>query len=269
MHMRMQIKRKRKTAHAKRMRRPEKPRGFPATSAPQNALASFADVCETADTKPDEVVPSMAEDFATRVRRAREMRELSQAELSGISEINPTTIYRIEAGRSRAHSSTAQKLAKALKVDAQWLLTGDESRAPKPGPSARRATQGGAASHISVRERVAAVEPLELNAEHAVPIAMWNMLAAQALSIGPVTAEETEYLFRQATQESLDADKLEARLWMFRVSESNNDPKVVEAFHAALERQAAEQRAKLRARDGSTEREKPAPNQLKKSKTRK
>ena len=239
-------------------------RGSADTSAPHDALAESAQNCETADTNPAvtaQVETPMTDEFAARVRRARELREISQPELSRLSTVNPATIYRIEAGKSAAHASTVNKIARALRVSAQWLMTGDEELAPKAGPlppSAGPGSFGGGKS--------SGAQWLQDNAQPApVPFEMWKMLAEDPHFIGVVNDRETAWLRDVAERERLDAAQLEVRLFMFRVTESDNDPKLVEALLKLTERQqqAARQQRKRETKDA-----KPAPDTVRKARPR-
>jgi len=57
------------------------------------------------------------------VRRLREIRALSQRELAVLAKLSVTTINRIEVGRCRPMPKTVRKLAKALGVTPEELLT--------------------------------------------------------------------------------------------------------------------------------------------------
>ncbi|MFC2058364.1 helix-turn-helix domain-containing protein [Chloroflexota bacterium] len=57
------------------------------------------------------------------LRRIRELRALSQRELAAKSKINVATVNRIEAGHHKPRPSTIRKLAKALKVEPEELLS--------------------------------------------------------------------------------------------------------------------------------------------------
>lgn len=64
--------------------------------------------------------------FGIRIREAREALGLSQIELAQASSSAQTTISQLETGRRRDMSaSDVFALADALRVDARWLVTGD------------------------------------------------------------------------------------------------------------------------------------------------
>jgi len=60
-----------------------------------------------------------------RLRKTRERRVLTQAELAERSAVLEVTISRIENGHSQPTPKTIRKLAEALGVDATWLRFGE------------------------------------------------------------------------------------------------------------------------------------------------
>lgn len=68
------------------------------------------------------------ETIGARLRNARQRRLLTQEELAKASGIQVVTISRIENDRqeSQPRLTTVRKLAKALEVEAEWLMFGDE-----------------------------------------------------------------------------------------------------------------------------------------------
>ena len=63
------------------------------------------------------------ETFGERVRRAREARYLSQAELAVKAGISKNTLNRIETGKAGAIPRTVRQLAEALGVKPEELAT--------------------------------------------------------------------------------------------------------------------------------------------------
>jgi len=64
--------------------------------------------------------------MAKRVEIARKRKGLSQWELSQLAGLDPSTVHKIETRNSdRVFGTTIIKLAKALEVDAMWLMTGN------------------------------------------------------------------------------------------------------------------------------------------------
>lgn len=61
-------------------------------------------------------------DFASRLRKTRENRELSQSELAREAGMQPSAIAHFEAGRRKPSFDNVRALAKALKVSADYLL---------------------------------------------------------------------------------------------------------------------------------------------------
>jgi len=59
----------------------------------------------------------------TNVRRLRELRALSQRELAARAGLSVTTVNRIEIGQRKPMPKTVRKLAGALDVSPQELLT--------------------------------------------------------------------------------------------------------------------------------------------------
>jgi transcriptional regulator with XRE-family HTH domain len=65
---------------------------------------------------------STSPDFASRLRKTRENRELSQSELAREAGMQPSAIAHFEAGRRKPSFDNVRALAKALKVSADYLL---------------------------------------------------------------------------------------------------------------------------------------------------
>jgi DNA-binding XRE family transcriptional regulator len=65
----------------------------------------------------------MIEKYPTlsRLKESRERRTLTQEELAKLSGVGRTTIAALETGKRRAYRSTAEKLAKVLKVKPEEL----------------------------------------------------------------------------------------------------------------------------------------------------
>jgi transcriptional regulator with XRE-family HTH domain len=68
------------------------------------------------------------ETFGQRVRKARESRYLSQAELAMKAGISKNTLNRIETGKAGAIPRTVRRLAEALDVTPESLASMDELR---------------------------------------------------------------------------------------------------------------------------------------------
>lgn len=58
------------------------------------------------------------------IKRARNLRGLSQEGLGEMADINPATIWGLETGRHTPRPSTLRKLAEALGLEVPDLLTG-------------------------------------------------------------------------------------------------------------------------------------------------
>jgi transcriptional regulator with XRE-family HTH domain len=61
-------------------------------------------------------------DFASRLRKTRENRELSQSELAREAGMQPSAIAHFEARRRKPSFDNVRALARALKVSADYLL---------------------------------------------------------------------------------------------------------------------------------------------------
>jgi transcriptional regulator with XRE-family HTH domain len=61
-------------------------------------------------------------DFASRLRKTRDARELSQSELAREAGMQPSAIAHFEAGRRKPSFDNVRALARALKVSADYLL---------------------------------------------------------------------------------------------------------------------------------------------------
>jgi len=65
-----------------------------------------------------------AEEIGRRVRSAREARQISLEDLGHLSEVNWTTIGRIERGTSSPTVESLVRIADALEIDAGTLISG-------------------------------------------------------------------------------------------------------------------------------------------------
>ena len=68
------------------------------------------------------------ETLAQRLRASRRRRVMTQAELAQAAEVALITVTRLESdsGPGNPRPATVRRLARALNVDAAWLLFGDE-----------------------------------------------------------------------------------------------------------------------------------------------
>ena len=57
------------------------------------------------------------------IRRLRELRALSQRELAAVAKLSVTTVNRVETGQRKPLPRTVRKLAEALGVTPEELLT--------------------------------------------------------------------------------------------------------------------------------------------------
>jgi transcriptional regulator with XRE-family HTH domain len=57
------------------------------------------------------------------LRRFRELRALSQRDLAALASLSVTTVNRIETGQQKAMPKTVRKLAGALRITPQELLS--------------------------------------------------------------------------------------------------------------------------------------------------
>lgn len=64
--------------------------------------------------------------FGDRLRIARQHWQWTQDDLAGQAKVGVATIKRAETGRFDPRLETARRLADALSVRVEWLLTGDE-----------------------------------------------------------------------------------------------------------------------------------------------
>ena len=62
-----------------------------------------------------------------RLRRTRQRKAWTQAELAERAGLKPLTVHRIENGKTHPRLPTVRKLADALGVDPGWLLLGEEN----------------------------------------------------------------------------------------------------------------------------------------------
>ena len=64
----------------------------------------------------------MPNNFASRIRKMRDDRKLSQSELAREAGMQPSAIAHFEAGRRKPSFNNVRALTKALKVTADYLL---------------------------------------------------------------------------------------------------------------------------------------------------
>ncbi len=65
--------------------------------------------------------------FPDRLEAARRRKVLTQEELAKLAGVSPVTVHRLETGVNESpRPATIRNLAKALDVEAGWLLFGDE-----------------------------------------------------------------------------------------------------------------------------------------------
>ena len=57
------------------------------------------------------------------LKRIREMRALSRKDLAGQSDVDESTVYRAEHGQTKLRPSTVRKLAQALDVPPDELMS--------------------------------------------------------------------------------------------------------------------------------------------------
>jgi len=74
----------------------------------------------------------MEKDICDRIKQARKMRGMTQADLSKAVDVNANYIYLIESGRNEPGKKTIRNICRALNVREEWLLTGDEPMIPPP-----------------------------------------------------------------------------------------------------------------------------------------
>ena len=60
-----------------------------------------------------------------RLRHARQRRDLTQHDLAELADMSQGTVARIERGRLTPRQYTIQRLATALDLSPEWLLSGD------------------------------------------------------------------------------------------------------------------------------------------------
>ena len=68
---------------------------------------------------------SLENDFASRLKKLRESRELSQSDLARRAGMQPSAIAHFEAGRRKPSFDNVRSLAKALEVTSDYLLGTD------------------------------------------------------------------------------------------------------------------------------------------------
>lgn len=74
-------------------------------------------------------------DFQIRLRTAMDEKSISASELSKISGVDKGSLSNYINGKYAPKQDKVFRIAKALDVDAGWLMTGDEPRQIKPMPS--------------------------------------------------------------------------------------------------------------------------------------
>lgn len=149
---------------------------------------------------------------------------MSLAELARLSETNSSTLFRIEKGTHKnPQIGTIDKIAEALRVRSQWLISGGPD-GPAPDPEMDRKTIADGARYIQ---------------QSMVPFAVAQLLAEGRHR--PVTDEEILALTRtmESNDYALGCDALEIELLTRRARHHNNDPEYVKAITDAYARQRA------------------------------
>lgn len=67
---------------------------------------------------------STVSEFSERIKMTREKAGLSKRALCKLAELSPSHVHWIETNGRAVHTDTAEKLARALKVRTEWLVTG-------------------------------------------------------------------------------------------------------------------------------------------------
>jgi transcriptional regulator with XRE-family HTH domain len=77
---------------------------------------------------------STVETMGMRLRAAREQRSLKQSELADMVGMRPHSLWRYEAGRAAPGTPRLLKLARALGVRLEWLVSGEGPMATSSPP---------------------------------------------------------------------------------------------------------------------------------------
>lgn len=67
-----------------------------------------------------------------RLRETRKEKKLTLVQLSELCQTSKSQLSALEAGKSQLGEITAKRIAKALKVGSEWLLTGEERNKDYP-----------------------------------------------------------------------------------------------------------------------------------------
>ena len=105
--------------------------------------------------------PSPSDIFKERLRAAREMRSLSQADLAAKTGLPPSSIAHFEGGKRKPSFDNLRKLSEALEVTTDYLLgrADDPAAAGVADPLFRHAAK------LTANDRAIAAEFLEMLAK--------------------------------------------------------------------------------------------------------
>ena len=70
---------------------------------------------------------SFYNDAGARIRRIRELNRYTRDELAELANISPKFLYEIETGQKGFSADTLYRLAKALSVSCEYILSGETS----------------------------------------------------------------------------------------------------------------------------------------------
>jgi len=101
----------------------------------------------------------MDDTLANRLVQARSLRGWSQMDLASSSGVAAAQISRYESGRSKPRTEIVARLAKALEVHFEWLLSGSEERA---APTSDTKAQDASLNQEGAR-LVRVADPIDIN----------------------------------------------------------------------------------------------------------
>jgi transcriptional regulator with XRE-family HTH domain len=114
--------------------------------------------------------------MATRLRRARETRGMSQRELAARISVSPSMISQIEAGQSQPSVNTLYAIVTELNISLDDLFDHrpDPEIAVEPDPSSSQETNAGSGSTVS--RRAAVIRPADRSVLRLETGVTWQML---------------------------------------------------------------------------------------------
>lgn len=187
-----------------------------------------------------------------RIREARTIRRVKQAQLARLTGLDTVTVYRIEKGLSQAQADTLRKIANELGTTVHWILNGGDDGRPVEVPEAD------VPPPRPRRRRITSVD------ESDVPMPVVQLIISDCVSklSKPIAEDEVRFLARKfrESHRALSVPDLELELLLERVRDNLDDVERQRELERAIERQRREKHPVESAAESAAE---PATHKLK------